>query len=260
MSKLINKLNDLNKTDLPAMGFRKADPDEKRASILVLAEISGRPEDEIKEIANSGIAGVIIDGAGLTAAALSKCLKNTNNLAAGILMPGSKAGSSFKLISDDIDFIVFDVKLPVAAFEGKEIKDTGKILSIDPGIEAGLLRSVHDVYPGIDAVMIDLRLSTLTIENMLSCRKVSDFSGQHTIALVNKSLFDAELIALRNAGVKALVLPQDTTVEEMKFVVDAVSALPRQDRKKDKKSVALLPKLGMAPAPKEEDEGDDDGE
>ncbi|MCX6007847.1 MAG: hypothetical protein NTZ34_11410 [Chloroflexi bacterium] len=260
MSKLIDKLNNLNKTDLPAMGFRKADPEEKRASMLVLAEISGKPEDEIKEIANSGIAGVIIDSAGLTAAALSRCLKNTNNLAAGISLPGSKTGSSFKLISDGIDFIVFDVKLPMAAFEGKEIKDTGKILSVDAGIEAGLLRSVHDVYPGIDAVMIDLRISTLTMENMLSCRRVSDFSGQHTVALVNKSLTATELMALRNAGVKALVLPQDTTVEEMKSVVDAVSALPRQDRKKGKKAVALIPQLGMAPAPKEEDEGDGDGD
>ncbi len=242
------------------MGFRKADPQEKRVSMLILAEISGRPEDEVKEIADSGIAAVMIDGAGLTAAALSRCLKNTNNLAAGVSLPGSKAGSSFKLISDGIDFIVFDVKLPMAAFEGKEIKDTGKILSVDAGIEASLLRSVHDVYPGIDAVMIDLRISPLTMENMLSCRRVSDFSGQHTVALVNKSLSATELIALRNAGVKALVLPQDTSVEEMKSMVDAVSSLPRQDKKKERKAVALLPKLGMAPAPKEEDEGDDDGE
>ena len=260
MSKLIDKLNDLNKTDLPAMGFRKADPQEKRVPMLVLAEITGRPEDEIKEIADSGIAGVIIDGAGLSATTLSKYLKNTNNLAAGLSLSGSKAGNGFKLISGDIDFMIFDVKLPVTAFEGKEIKDTGKILSVDAGIEAGLLRSVHDVYPGIDAVMIDLRVSALTMENMLSCRRVSDFSGQHTIALVNKSLSVAELMALRNAGVKALILPQDITVEETKSIVDAVSALPRQDKKKEKKAVALIPQLGMAPAPKEEDEGESDGD
>ena len=260
MSKLIDKLNNLNKTDLPAMGFRKAEPEEKRASMLVLAEISGRQEDEIKEITGSGIAGVIIDCAGLTAAALSRYLKNTNNLAAGLSLTGSKAGNGFKLISDDIDFMVFDVKLPVTVFEGKEIRYTGKILSVDTGIEAGLLRSVHGVYPGIDAVMIDLRVTALTMENMLSCIRVSDFSGQHTIALVNKSLSSAELIALRNAGVKALVFPQDTTAGETKSMVDAISALPRQDKKKDKKAVALLPQLGMAPAPKEEDEGDDDGD
>lgn len=260
MSKLIDKLNNLNKTDLPAMGFRMADPEEKRVSMLVLVEISGRPEDDIKEIAGSGIAGIVIDSTGLTATALSKYLKNTNNLPAGLSLTGSKAGNSFKLISDDIDFMVFDVKLPVTAFEGKEIKYTGKILSVDTGIEAGLLRSVQNVHPGIDAVMIDLRVTALTMENILSCRRVSDFSGQHTIALVNKSLSSAELIALRNAGVKALVVPQDTTVGETKSMLDAISALPRQDKKKDKKAVALLPQLGMAPGPKEPDEGDDDGD
>jgi hypothetical protein len=260
VSKLIDKLNDLNKTDLPAMGFRNTRTEEKHTSMLILAEISGKAEDEIKDIAGSGIAGYIVDSAGLSAATLSRYLKNTNGMTAGLALLGSKAANNFKLISDSIDFIVFDINLPVAAFEGRDVESASKILYVDAAIEADLLRSVHRVYPGIDAVMINLRLPFLTMENMMACRRVSDFSGQHTLALVNRSLSAAELTALRDAGVKALVLPQDSSIDDLRSLLDAVSALPRPAKKKDKKTIALLPKLGLAPASKEEEEGDDDGD
>jgi hypothetical protein len=242
------------------MGFRNTRSEEKRLQMLVLAEISGKTEDEIKEFAASGIAGCIVDGAGLTAATLSRYLKYTNGMAGGLALLGSKAANGFKLVSASIDFIVFDINLAVAAFEGRDIENAGKVLYVDTGIETDLLRSVHRIYPGIDAVMINLRVPSLTMENMMACRRVSDFSGQHIIAMVNKTSSDTELLALRDAGVKALVLPQDSSIDGVKAMMDAVSAMPKPERKKDNKTVALLPQLGMAPAPKEEEEGDDDGE
>jgi hypothetical protein len=181
-------------------------------------------------------------------------------MVAGLALLGSKAANNFKLISDSIDFIVFDMNLPVASFEGKDVESTGKILYVDSGIEADLLRSVHRIYPGIDGVMINLRLPSLTMENMMVCRRVSDFSGQHTVAMVNQTLSATELIALRDAGVKALVLPQDCGIDDLKSIMNAVSALPKPEKKRDNKTVALLPKMGLAPAPKEEEGGDDDGD
>ena len=262
MSKLLDKLKNLNKSSLPTMGFRRPDREEKSLSMLVLAELSGRPEAEAKEIADCGVAGTIFDSVGLSAAALSRYIKNTNGIAAGLAFTVNKAGNGYKLISDELDFLVFNVNLPVTAFEGKEIEHIGKILRVEASVEAGLLRSVHNVYPGIDAVMIDLRVTPLTMESLMNCRRVLDFSGQPVIALVNKSLATAELLALRESGVKALVVPQDASVEEIKSLIDAVASLPRQENRMDKKDIARLPKLGMFPSPKEEsgDDGDDDND
>lgn len=257
MSKLIDKLNNLNKSTLPAMGFRRPDCDEKQMSMLVLADMSGKGEAEVQEISICGVAGGIIDSSGLSAASLSRCLKNAGDMAVGLVFMGGKTGNGSKLISGDLDFIAFNINLPIAAFEGKTIEQIGKVLNVETAIESGLLRSVHSVYPGIDAIMIDLRVSPLTMENMINCRRVADFGGQHIIALINKSLSSAELLALREAGVKALVLPQDAGVDDLKSMIDAVSSLPRQE-KKDKKTVALLPRMGLSPAPKEDDNSDDD--
>jgi hypothetical protein len=109
-------------------------------------------------------------------------------------------------------------------------------------------------------VLVNLRLPSLTIENTMACRKVADFSGQHTFALVNRSLSVVELTAIRDAGVKVLVVPPDTTGDELKALVKAISELPKKENKKDRQTVALLPKLGMAPAPREEEGGDEDGD
>ena len=50
MSKLIDKLSDVSRVAVPAMGFRKAEADEKRLSILVAANVTGSNESEVGEI------------------------------------------------------------------------------------------------------------------------------------------------------------------------------------------------------------------
>ncbi len=242
------------------MGFRRPDREEKSLSMLVLAELPGKPEAEAKEIADCGVAGAIIDSAGLTSAALSRYIKNTNGIVAGLAFTVNKAGNGYKLISDELDFVVFNINLPVTAFEGKEIENVGKILRVEASIDSSLLRSIRSVYPGIDAVMIDMRVATLTMEGLMNCRRVADFSGLPVMALVNKSLSKAELTAIRESGVKVLVLPQDASVEEIKSLVDDIASLPRLENRMEKKAVALLPKLGMFPTPKEESGDDEDGE
>lgn len=258
MSKLINKLSSLNKNSLPAIGFRRPESEEKHLSILVIAELSGKTEHEIQELKDGGIAGGIVDSAGLNSASLSKLLKNSEGLPVGLSFQGSKTGNGSKLMLPELDFVVFNMNLPLIAFEGKIIEQTGKILNVDIDIETDLLRSVRNIYPGIDGVMVNFRINPLNMENMLKCRRVSDFSGQHIVALVNKTLTKVELLALREAGVKALILPQDAAVEDLKLLIDLIAALPRQEKKKDNRTFALLPKLGIAADVKEENDSDSD--
>jgi GTP1/Obg family GTP-binding protein len=148
--------------------------------------------------------------------------------------------------------------MPVKAFDGKEFDAAGKILALDSAMEASLLRTVNDLYPSINAVMIDMRVTPMTLENLVNCRKVADFTGQHVIAQVNKSLTRAELMALRDSRVKSLVLPADTSAAELARVVNDISELPAVDKKKDQGSIALIPRIETRAAAKEDEGGDDD--
>lgn len=260
MSKFIDKLNNLNKSAIPAMGFRRAGSEEKLACMLVVVEIAGKSEDEIRELAVAGIAAVLIDPAGLSAAALSKLIKSSSELTTGMVLTNGKAGNSQKAASGDIDFLIYDPGITIKAFEDKDMENTGKIIRLGQEMDAGLLRSVNNLYPGVDAVMVDLTALPITLESMMGCRRVADFSGQHIIARMAGIPSKAELLSLREAGVKCLLLKAETTATEARDLVEAISALPRPDKKKERKGIALVPSVGIGFGAKKEDEngGDDD--
>jgi hypothetical protein len=255
MSKFIDSLNNLNKAAMPAMGFRTASSVGKSLSMIVLADITGKTEDEIRSIAGTGVAGGIVEGSGLSATALSKYAKSADKMNVGLSLTGAKASSAWKLVTGDIDFVVFGPETPVSAFDGKDLDSLGKVLALALDTESDLLRSVHSLYPDVDAVLIDLRASNLTVQTLMNCRRLADFAGQHTLAMIGGVPSEAELLALRGAGVKGLVLAPGLSADDIKALVEDVAALPKAERRKDSQSIATLPKLGLAPAPKEEGEG-----
>ncbi len=257
MSKFIEKLSSSNKAALPAMGFRQAGVQEKPASVITAVELSGRSEDEVRELAEAGVDAGILEAAGLSASALGKHLKVRGSMAIGLVLSAAKLASEMKLVSEEIDFVIFDPGLPVKAFESREFEATGKVLRISSDLEVGLLRSVNELHPAVGAVSVDLRASPLTVESLMGCRKSADFSGQPVVALVNKALSRTELLALRECGVKCVVLPADAAVDDVKKIIDDIKSLPRVEKKKDRRGLVLLPRIEAAPAARE-DEGDGD--
>ncbi|MGA9047856.1 MAG: hypothetical protein WB588_02580 [Dehalococcoidia bacterium] len=258
MSKFIEKLNSFSKKSAPSLGFRKSTEAVQKTSMLVAVESSGKSDEELKSLADAGAAAAIIDSASVTSSGLGKCLKNCGDMAIGLQIASAKYASAAKLITPDVDFIVFDLSIPVKAFDGKEFEAAGKILTVDSSMDASLLRTINDLYPSVNAVMIDMRVTSLTLENLMNCRKVADFTGQHVIAQVNKSLTRAELTALRDSRVKSLILPADTSAAELTRVVNDIAELPAMDRKKDQGGIALVPRIETRAAAEEDEGGDDD--
>ncbi len=258
MSKFIEKLDSFSRKSAPAMGFRRPAEAVQKPTMLAAVELIGKSEEDLKALSDAGAAAVIIDSAGLTASSLSKYSKSSGDIAIGLLISSAKYAGGARLMTPDIDFIVFDLGMPVKAFDGKEFETAGKILSIDLGLEAGLLRAVNDIFPAVNAVMIELRIAPLTLEQLVSCRKVADFTGQHLIARVGNSLTCVELTALRDSGVKSLVLPADTSAAELSKITSDIAGIPAVAKKKDKGSIALVPRIEMPVAAKEDEGGDDD--
>ncbi|MDD5311968.1 MAG: hypothetical protein PHO26_02895 [Dehalococcoidia bacterium] len=257
MSKFIDKLHNLNKDAVPPMGFKKVEAEPKHLSMLVIAELSGKTETEIKEIAESGVAAGILKASGLSASALAKSLKSCGNLPLGLMLDSDKIASAGKLISGEIDFVVFDTRVPVTAMEEKILGKAGKVLRVNPDMEISLLRAVNNVYPLIDAVLIDLRNAHLTLDNLLNCQRTADIVGQPLVAYVSKSTDVIELAGLRDSGVKSILVGEDASASEIKTVIETIGALPRPVKRKEKGSAVLLPRISAAPD-KEDEGGEDD--
>jgi len=257
MSKFIDKLDNLNKAAAPSMGFHTRGGEDKTISMLVAVELAGKPEDELKEVASTGACAGILDPAGLNAAALIKYLKTKVDMPVGLVLSGGKTGTGAKPEGSDIDFVVFDMNLPVKSLAGNEPESVGRVLRLDMSIEAGLLRAVNSLHPGIEAVMLDLRLPALTVESLMHCRRAADFTGQSIMAMTEAGLTVAELTSLREAGVKCLILPAGSTAAEIGSIIDDIRALPKPEKKKDQKGIAIIPRMGPSPSPREN--GGDDG-
>ena len=247
---------------MPAMGFRRQVDEGKMATMLVMAELTGRPEEEIGEIARAGIAIGMIDASASSASSITKLMKQKGELITGLVVSGAKPGNLSKAVTGDVDFIVFGTEMPLSSFEGLDVDSIGKVLRVDTATEANLLRAVHGLYPAIDAVMIDIRVQGLTVEQVMRCRRTAEISGQPVIALAPKSLIAAELMALREAGVKVVVFAADVPVEELRKLSERIQTLPAPQRRKGGKDLVLLPRTAARPAESEggDDDGDDPGE
>lgn len=257
MSKFIDKLANLNRAIIPPLGFGRSNNEEKPEPMLLMVELAGKSADEVRNLMAAGVAAGLVDISGLTAGALAKL--SSAGLPVGLLLSNGKP-AGLKVANGGIDFIVYGPELPLRAFEGWPMEQTGKVLSLDLAADAGMMRSVNNLYPGVDAVLVDLTAAPFVVGHMMSCRRAADFSGQPIIARTGNSLSVVELTALREAGVKCLLLSAATHAEEVKALSETIKALPKPARKKGPKDVPLVPIIGVVPEKEEEDGGDDDGD
>lgn len=260
MSKLIEKLNNLYKTATPSLGFRKSETEEKPLSMLLIVSMTGRADNDVKELGDAGITASVLDPAALSAGALGKYLKNRGNMPVGLLIDSNKALNGLKTITSDIDFIIFGADMAANTFTSKELEQAGRILKVKPAIELGLLRAVNNLRPSVDAILTDLTDASLTIEDLLNCQRISDHTGQPLIATVNKRLTEAELLGLRDAGVACLFIQSGLPGSDLVAMMESIKMLPRPVKRKEKGGVVLLPRLGARSDAKkgDEDDGEDD--
>jgi hypothetical protein len=257
MSKLIEKLNNLNKVKAPAMGFRRIDTEEKTPCMVVICEISNRNEEEIGQLSRAGAVAGLVDPAEMSAAALARLMKVKGDIIFGLVVGGNK-GVNQKAFNGDVDFIIFEPGLALGVFEGRDLGILGKIMKIDMFSDPGLLRSINNIYPPVDAVVVDLRVSMLKIEHALACRRVADLIGRPIIALTGKTLLSCELIAMRESGVKGLILPPDADVEAVAKLVTDIANLPGPIKRKEPDRIVLVPPVGIGAAPEKQDDDEDD--
>lgn len=257
MSKLIEKLNSINKVKAPAMGFRRIDTEGKTPCMLVICEISDKNEEEINQVSRAGAVAGLIDPSELSSAALSRLMKIKGDLISGFVVGDNKSVNQ-KAFNGDIDFIIFERSLTLSVFEGRDLDVVGKIMKIDMSSEPGLLRAINNIYPPIDAIAVDLRMPVLKVEHMLACRRACDFSGRPIIARVSKTLLSTELLAMHEAGVKGLILPPDADAEDVAKLVSEIMNIPGPIRRKEPERIVLVPPIGISAAPEKQDDDEDD--
>jgi len=151
MSKFIDKLNQLSRTEPQPIGFRTKQPVSLRPKIQLVASLAQDNAAKIVSNVAGTDAGLLrISKPGSAAEILQKVAQDMSDIPWGIWMADSSQGEIEQVLKANCDFVVFGANsTPLKLLQDKE---TGKILEVESSINEGLLRAANELP--VDAVLI----------------------------------------------------------------------------------------------------------
>ena len=260
MSKLIDRLQKLGEPTAAPLGFGAASRENEGPLSLVLigaatlVEIRQSPElldAHVEALAVS----VDLSEEGL-ANDLIESDKDRDRLW-GVRANAANEDQAKQLKEAGYDFLIFDAEDTAAAVLNDE--DLGKLLDVGHELDEEVARAIHDLP--IDGVMFSPRgdLLPLTVKKLIDIQMVRGLVDKPLIMAATSSLGQADLEALRDAGIGGLVV-QLSEGDAIGALRESIAALPRR-----KSSATARPFVALLTTPTEQaspgsggDEDDDD--
>jgi len=240
MSKFVNKLQRLSKSSSSPMGFHSVISESKSSAMLLIAGLSQVDVKEAEVLANNKVDAGLISGQSFNIKDVRQVAKVMGDIPLGILVKDASAEKMDKLVSSGCDFVVFDVKMPLAELCQQEI---GKFLVIKPSLDQGLIRAVNSL--DVDGVFIDTgEECVITVERLLIYHRFGELLSKPLVATLPSSVTSAELGNLWQAGIDGIVIPPaqpEGVVAELKRMIDN---LPREVKRHRGEAGVILPHYG----------------
>lgn len=253
MSKLMDKLRELDKVVTQPIGFKRAEVETKSLTMLLMVNIDGKTEVEVRKAMELGISGCVVKSGSLDA---NSSIKALSGVPVGLILDNNKPINAVKPEENNIDFVIFDLELPLVTLNEKRLGNPAKLLKLELNTEASLLSAVNNFYFPIDSVLVDLGGADMNIANILNCQRISDITGKPLIVQVNKLLETVELMWLRELGVKGVLLSEGFLFDDLTLMAGNIASLPKVVRHEKNRPV-LLPRISSVA---EEDTGNEDDE
>ena len=247
MSKFIEKLQQVFQPPVQFMGFITAKSEKVRPRIQLVVDI---------EIGGSKPGLIELDKADALMAPISAI--DTDKTILGSWLAKGDAAEVEKNIEAGTDFIVLTANGEILPPDQK----IGKILQIEASITDVLLRTVSALP--IDAVLIKEEKNgfSLTWKRLMLIHRFSGLAGKPLMIEVLPTVTGAELQQIWEAGVSGIIVKTDA--EQAEAVVlnlrNIIDKLTFPSKKKQEKSMAIVPNIGSVPEEPKEDDGDGDGD
>lgn len=258
MSKFIDKLNRLSRTEPQPIGFRTAQSTTPKPKIQLVARLTAESSEDLVERVIGADAGLLpITGLTSGAKTLQKISKAMPDIPWGVRLEGKHPGKTKPLSKTSGDFIVFPASTtPLTILENSE---AGKILEVEASLDEGLLRAAGELP--IDAVLVTVQEKesyVLTWQHLMRFRRFADLLTTPLLVSIPSEVTAGELQALWEAGVHGVVVeitvgqPQDR-LKKLRQIIDKLTFPSPHQRGKTE---ALLPRTSQEPdaSTAEEDE------
>ena len=241
MSKLLDRLERVNRGPTASLGFGAAARVEKTRAMALVGTLSdpGKAVEGASDLAKIDADGALIDGLDLKK--IQKQLAQAlDTVPWGVRVPGLNSEQVSQYKEQGCDFMAFPAGN--ALLEALGEADTAYILSIQPDIDDKLLRAIETLP--VDAVLLPFKSADppLTLQHLLTISSVRRAFSKYLLLELPGAPTSKEMEALRDIGVNGLVV--DTTVvsaEKLAGLHEELLALPRRKRDRSERATAILP-------------------
>lgn len=255
MGRLIEKLERMQKTNAPRMGFASMAV-QKQASVLLIGVVPTANRSLATAAANAGADCILVQEADVAAGG---SLREKLGIADNVLCGGTISNAEADL--DGLDFAVVDLAAPVGQFLNGERVDP--VLSIQADLPDSTLRTIESLP--IEAVILPGPAVPLTLQGLVAYYRVTKVTSKPVLSFVPAKAEPSLLRALQDAGI-AGVLVEISSAAGAKALGDmrkAIDHLPARKNRANRTRMAVALGLPLAaaaagPAPSgPPDEGDD---
>jgi len=259
MSRFIDKLQRLSRTEAQPIGFRATQPVSPKPKIQLVASLAQENVEHLAGHIAGADAGLMrISKLSSGAKALQKMSQAVSDIPWGGWLQVSNPRGIGQMLKAGCDFIVFPAtNTPLTLLQNDE---AGKILEIEASITEGLLRAINELP--VDAVLIAGEQRDdyfLTWQHLILFQRFADLLTKPLLVSIPSNMTAGELQTLWEAGVDGVVT--QVTVEQpqdrLKKLRQEIDKLPPPAPRRREKVEPLLPHISRETrtvTPEEEEE------
>ncbi|MFC2034875.1 hypothetical protein ACFLUJ_02000 [Chloroflexota bacterium] len=237
MSRFIDKLKRLSRTETQPMGFRTAQPVSTEHKMQLVASLAQESNESLIDYVAEADAGLLrISKLGSGAKALQKISEDVSDIPWGGWLQDGSVGEIKQMIKAGCDFLVFQAaRTPLAILQNDEV---GKILEVEISLSEGLLRAANELP--IDAVLVKGEQSdgySLTWQHLMTFQRLATLVTKPLLVSIPSRVTPGELQALWETGVDSVVVEvtvgqSKDRLRKIRRVIDKlVYPLPRRDER-----------------------------
>jgi hypothetical protein len=255
MSKLADAIRKTVRQEAAPMGFQYTAARQKNATMLIIATVRQITGAAASKLTAAGADSILLAADATAGLDLAAAAKAAGAASLGVWLRKADGGSAPAAREAGVDHIVFsDDSAPAQMLLDEKL---GFVLSLAEGLDDTTLRAIETLP--LDAVLVSYWDGELTVRRALELRRLAGLSRKPLMLSVSPAISGAELEALRDCGVAAVIIDGEKTgADDLRKLRETITALPPRRKRRDERGEAVSLPAPAASAAHEHDEEDDD--
>lgn len=255
MSKLLSRLEKINRGSQAPMGFGVAVRTEKTPAMALIGLLAQNYKQGANRLVRLKADGVLLEGAGLDGKLL-EIAGALDTVPWGVKVEEMDGDKARGLVEKGCDFFV--VSPERVTVEAVKDERAAYLLSLPSDVDDRFLRAIEDLP--VDAVFMSIASteSPLTLQHLINIGSIRTMFDKYLILGVPATISAKEMEGLRDMGVDALVVDAGRSSEKVLGAIkENLLSLPRQRKLRSDRISPVLPHMAdsSAVSSDEEDEG-----